>query len=114
MANTVNNKLKAESFTRKDDAGYHISLLNDPQKVITKPITYSMVSLYFKEPKGVDMVYSERYGEFLDIDKLEDHRYRLYLPDGREIVYNYENGNCVEIEVDHSLTTLYFKLREKS
>ena len=71
---------------------------------------YSMAHLYYKEPKNMSEVFSERFGEFLSIKEINPSEYELTLPDGRTNIYTYKNGRCSEVKVNHMLATLYFKL----
>ncbi|MBC7388046.1 MAG: hypothetical protein H7329_02435, partial [Opitutaceae bacterium] len=51
--------------------------------VISSNINYSIVDLYFKEPKGLNTVFSNTHGAFLIIKPLGKGDYELQLPDGK-------------------------------
>lgn len=74
------------------------------------PISYNMICFYAKEPVGVAKVYSDRFQQFLDIQWVGDHHYRVKFPDGNYNEYFYSNGRCTKVEVHHRLYRSSFEL----
>jgi len=66
------------------------------------PITYNMLSLYSKEPENIGRVYSDNFQTFIAIQKTDQHRYKITLPDGNYNDYYYKNGVLNLVEVHHS------------
>ena len=77
------------------------------RKDINFPIIRTITSLYYKEPINISEVYSERYAQMCRIEKLSEGSYGVNLPDGKQGVYTYKNGQCREVKTDLS----GFKLR---
>jgi hypothetical protein len=67
------------------------------------PITYSMLSMYLREPENIGSVYSDNFQTFLNIQKLDRHKYKIALPDGNYNFYSYQAGVLNEIEIHHNL-----------
>lgn len=71
-------------------------------------VHYSTVKLYFEEPIGKSLIYSERFLEYCPIKPIGNGKYRLYLPNGKENSYTYENGELVEVFVDRTWFNIRF------
>ena len=84
--------------------GRHSETLNN------YPISYSMTCLYAKEPVSVSKIYSDRFQQFLDIQTVKDHHYRIRFPDGNYNEYFYKGGLCTLVEVHHKLYRSSFEL----
>lgn len=82
---------------------------NKKQQVLNLPQRYLTVAmLYFIEPKGFKDVFSEKYGKFLPLRAQKDGAYELTLPNGRTVVYHYQQGQCNRVDIELSLTKLVF------
>lgn len=64
------------------------------KKDLNYPIIHTITSLYYKEPVNVKEVYSERFAQMCGVKKLPDGTYSVALPDGKEGIYTYKNGQC--------------------
>ncbi|SDG20413.1 hypothetical protein SAMN04487996_11660 [Dyadobacter soli] len=64
---------------------------------IAEPIAYTITGLYYQEPTQVQAVYSEKFGAMCRIRKIENGSYVVQLPNGKESVYSYRDGECVRI-----------------
>ena len=108
--NRVNEDVRGSSKVTWNGNYYLLEVKNDRSVLKNIKITYSMASLYFKEPKQIGQVFSERYGKFLSIKPVTEHRYELTMPDGKKNYYSYENGICQSVELDQSIGKVFFKL----
>ncbi len=61
-------------------------------------INYSIVDLYFKEPKGINTVFSNTHGAFLNIKYVGKGDYELQLPDDKTNIFSYLNGKLMQVE----------------
>jgi len=75
------------------------------------PISYNMICLYASEPINVSKVYSDSFQEFLNIQTIGDHDYKIVFPDGNYNEYYYNNGLCTRVEVHHRLYRSSFELK---
>ncbi|MCZ4245279.1 DUF6134 family protein [Pedobacter punctiformis] len=74
--------------------------------IIKQPIVYSMMLLYSSEPVNITEVYSDNFQCFVPVQKKGNHQYRITLPDGNYNDYQFENGICRTVTVNHSLYTI--------
>ena len=75
-------------------------------------IFYSTACLMHWEPVNFTAVYSENYKKMIPVKVVGPHKYMLLLPDGNKNYYTYQNGICLEAEVNTNLSTAYFRLRK--
>lgn len=66
-------------------------------------ITFCVLDLYFKEPKGVTKLFSNMYGQMLTLKKVGVGYYQLITPDNQDAFYTYKNGQLVSIKVGTKL-----------
>jgi len=90
---------------------YVISKGSQQEPLNNFPITYNMICLYVKEPVDVPKVYSDKFQQFLAIQKLGEHHYRIKFPDGNFNEYFYSEGLCTRVEVHHTLYRSTFELQ---
>ena len=72
-----------------------------------------MAELFYKEPVGLQSVFSERYGEKCKIRFLKTDTYEISLPTGGSLVYHYDRGKCVLIESVGNIQSMTMKLKTK-
>ena len=75
------------------------------------PVSHSIGNMYHREPEYINKIFSERFGEYLNIDSDEKHHYAIEKPDGRETEYFYKNGVCQKVIVDNLFTSFSFVLK---
>ena len=78
---------------------------------IINPIENTVCSFYYKEPKGVKSIFSERFGVYCDVTNPEPGTYEMKLPDGRVSAYIFRNGLCQEVRSSVMGGTLVFILQ---
>lgn len=64
-----------------------------------------------EEPINLQKIFSENYKRFIPIKAIKPHQYELQLPDGNRNFYTYANGICVSAEVNTTLSTVFFRLK---
>jgi hypothetical protein len=103
----------------KDKANSKITWLNDRYLIqdnsesieLKEKITYTSACLMHEEPINMQRIFSENFKRFIPIKAIKPHQYELQLPDGNRNYYTYSNGVCVSAEVNTTLTTAYFRLK---
>ena len=65
--------------------------------------------LYFQEPFNKQIVYSDNFQQFLTIEQVDLHRYKIVLPDGNYNYYTFTDGLCSTVELHHSFYTVYLQ-----
>ena len=75
----------------------------------TQPIGHSVTQIYHNEPFSLTKIFSERWGEVLNIESPDPNHYFLEKPDGRHTEYFFENGICSKVIIDNFFTTFTFE-----
>lgn len=96
-----NEKVNKQHFAQNNQ--YIIRGSRNTQVNNNYPITYSMLSLYSREPENISKVYSDNFETFLSVQKVESHKYKITLPDGNYNYYCYREGVLNLVEIHHSL-----------
>jgi hypothetical protein len=107
LRSSIYRKLNGtEKANKQHQAGNQQYIIHAGERTeVTKnyPITYNMLSLYSKEPENISQVYSDNFQSFIAIQKTDQHKYKITLPDGNYNYYYYKNGVLNLVEVHHSL-----------
>ena len=85
---------------------------DDPHPLQHAGIVHNMATIYYEEPQGAIQVYSEKFGVHVPMVPVSAHYFEMVLPDGQKNYYRYEAGRCVEVTCHHTLSTIYFRLRD--
>ena len=105
----MNEEMEDSSAIRQHQHQYHCYRYPEEKVDIpNKMVEFSTVKLYFIEPVGINSIYSERFLAYCPIELVEEHKYKLLLPNGKENVYTYANNRLVEVFVDRSWFNLHF------
>jgi hypothetical protein len=99
----LNGSEKANKQHQAGNRQYIIHEGSDLKVTKNYPITYSMLSLYSREPENIGSVYSDNFETFVAIQKTDSHKYKITLPDGNYNCYYYKNGVLTLVEIHHSL-----------
>jgi hypothetical protein len=81
-------------------------------KVVERAGTWigtSILSLYHKEPVGLEGVYSETLGMWLTLKSIGPSIYQVNLPDAKRAIYHYENGELKKVVTDTKWGEIVFK-----
>jgi len=107
--NEIDDEVDNYASIAWDGSKYNVT--NEKQKLTYgTPVTYSVISLYFSEPKGMDNLFTERIGASYPLKSLGDGRYEYKIPNGDKNIYVYKNGELVETERKTIIGTVYVKL----
>jgi hypothetical protein len=72
-------------------------------------INFSVVDLYFVEPKGLTSIFSNTHGDFIKIVKAAPNTYKITLPDGKTNLFIYQEGKLIRVEVTTPVGDVLFK-----
>lgn len=72
-------------------------------------ISFCVADLFFKEPIGLQKIYSNMYAEMLQIKSLGKGKYQVITPDKKTTFYTYLNGKLMTIESDTPVGTVISK-----
>jgi len=93
-------------------AGYEVQTGDKRQSLSLNRIHESTLTLYHKEPIGLQKIYSDNFQQYLELKKIAEHRYQLLFPDGSWSEYLYSNGVCTAVYVNNPLFTLVMQLKQ--
>ena len=106
---TLNNKVKLDNQVQFVNGQYKV-IKGECKNSVTKQITSTSTSVYFKEPVGETELFSEVYLCLLKLEKIAASVYQVNLPDGGVMTYHYALGKLVRVIAKTSYATVYFDL----
>lgn len=104
---------EVNNTTKLSGKFYKVTNNGETKLISLPPIRYTTLMLYTTQPDKITKVFSGNFQTLLDIKKIADNKYRLYLPDDKYNDYTYKNGVCVLVEIVRSLGSVQFVLKEK-
>jgi hypothetical protein len=108
-----NNRIREQCRVRLEKGKYGIIRRNENKVFLEKTISTTLISMYFSEPRNVNTVFSERFGDYCELKALSSGVYEVTLPMGGSIRYYYKNGLCYKTESKGTLQDLQLKLKSK-
>lgn len=104
-----NGKLEKFCYVTTNGQKYDVKSYRQTTSFTQIP-TYSIVSVYFKEPKGISQIFYEAEGDFSAIKAGEEPgTYEFKSSDGNRNIYKYVNGKLTEAEFHVSIITVKIK-----
>ncbi len=108
----INDNTKVNKLTIYRNDHYEINKDKSSAQVKFNKIAYNQLSLYFFEPMNISEVYSDNYEQYLKIKKNGKNCYLIEFPDGNKNYYNYINGVCSRVRIEHGFFTVEFILSQ--
>lgn len=108
---TRNGRLREQCVIKRQSAGYQVRRKGENDQTITGELTFTMGQLYHHEPKGVNQVFSERFGQYCTVKALGNGQYDITLPNGSVNRYIYQQGICQRMETTSNLKDVRFERR---
>jgi hypothetical protein len=102
----TNGDIKLDKQTRLVSDRYEVHENGEKQKLTFPFIGTNLLSLYFQEPRGTDMVYCDNHECFIKVTKTDDGGYKVKFPDGNSNIYYYSAGICSKVIVSHTFYTV--------
>ncbi len=110
VSRIVNGKEKSAKQTKAAGDIYKATSFGKPVPSIDKLIDYNLNMLYCKEPFDKQVIYSDNFQQFLNVEQVAPHRYKIVLPDGNYNYYTFRDGICQVAEIHNLLYTIYIQL----
>ncbi len=110
VSRIVNGEEKAAKQTKAAGNIYEATSFGKPVPATDKPIDYNLNMLYCKEPFDKQVIYSDNFQQFLYVEQVAPHRYKIVLPDGNYDYYTFRNGICEIAEIHHPFYTIFIRL----
>lgn len=108
---TVNGKTKLNVQTKSAEKFYYTTDRETTTSREIKRIDYNFLLLYFKEPIGMNEVYSDSFQQFVKIIKIASHHYKITLPDKSYNEYFFQNGVCNRVVVNNTFFKIDMRLK---
>jgi hypothetical protein len=108
----MNGKEKANKQCQSVNNQYVIQSGGNSEVTHTYPITYNMLCLYSTEPIHIEKVYSDNFQRFIEIKKLDEHKYKISLPDGTTNYYYYKDGVLAFVESNSTWYSVVIMLKK--
>ena len=107
----LNGNVKADKQMKAEGNSYTLYKGDKKESINDYPIRYNMLSIYVSEPLNISRVYSENFEQFVRIEKLSEHHYKIKFPDGNYNEYFYSNGICARVKIHHTLYSATIELK---
>lgn len=95
----VNNNERANTRMQAAGNAYTVVRNSNAKRLHHYPITYNLVCVYTIEPLKRTTVFSDKFQQYLPIQALGSHHYKITFPDGGYNEYSYQDGICTSIQV---------------
>lgn len=106
---TVNGSTKSSNHLWINNGMYHIiDSLSSKTSTIREPIYTTTLSVYFKEPKGAETIYSENFRKVLKMTNDTTGIYIVHLPNDKNTKFVYEEGKLMLMETKGLYGTIKF------
>jgi|31_taG_2_1085359.scaffolds.fasta_scaffold00020_11 hypothetical protein len=109
----LNNKVKVNQRITLVDNNYYLKTKQNREQLNIDVVKYSLVMLYFEEPKDINKVYCEKLKVYLQVVPMKSGTYKVNFPNGNYNIFHYVNGNCTMIEAVGSFYNVSLVLRNK-
>ena len=110
VSRIVNGKEKSAKQTKAAGNIYESTSFGKPVPSTDKRIDYNLNMLYCKEPFDKQVIYSDNFQQFLSVEQVAPHRYKIVLPDGNYNYYTFRDGICHVAEIRHPFYTIFIRL----
>ena len=112
LTRTVNGKEKSNKQTKAIAGAYQTFSFGKAGPVNNDAIDYNFSLLYCIEPVNRQLIYSDNFQQFINIQKVSEHKYKVELPDGNYNYYSFQDGICSTAELHHTFYTIYVILKK--
>lgn len=101
----TNGDVKVNKQTRFISDKYEVVEDGEKENLSYRYIGANLLSLYFQEPAGVNVIYCDKHQCFIKVAKTDDGGYKVRFPDGNSNVFYYSGGVCTKIIIEHTFYT---------
>ena len=95
----VNSSERLNTEIQANGKGYTVISKQDVKPFTSYPITYNMICLYTMEPLHMARLFVDKSQQFVPIESLGRHHYKITFPDGNSNEYFYEDGICTTVKL---------------
>lgn len=106
-----NGRIREQCAVEYAKGKYRIERKNEKQMILEGQITFTLHLMYLVEPKGINQVFAERYGDMCTLQQIKEGVYEVKLPAGNAVRYYYQKGVCIKTENIGNLQNMTMKLK---
>lgn len=99
----INNKVKTDHEILLEDARYLSKSTNTKTPLHFGKIRANLITLYFKEPTGINKVFCDNEKRMVEIKQISNGVYKVLFDNGKYNVFHYKNGKCIRVEANSKL-----------
>lgn len=107
----VNGQLKSDVQTVKYGNEYQVEV-DGKKRTLAHSELLGADLFYFEEPKGIKHAYALSSGEMIEITETAKQTY-YFKRNGKKEFHKYSEGVLDELEINHKLFTITFKLKKE-
>lgn len=110
VLNKKNGKKQFWTNITKHDLGYKVES-DRGISTVSGEIKIFTYKLLYEEPVNITSFFSERFGKYGKILKLEEHKYKFSIAGGEDYTYQYKNGKLYQIDFPTPFGTGNFRTK---
>lgn len=107
----VNSNERVNTEIQTSGKGYVVISKQEVKPLKSYPITCNLVCLYTTEPLHTARVFADKFQQFIAIENLGAHHYRITLPDGNYNEYFYQAGTCIKVKLNSTWFSAEMELK---
>jgi len=108
---TLNNSERVNTKIEATTNGYMLVSEKESKPIYKDPITYNQICLYTVEPLHLKKVFADKFKQFIPIEIISPHHYKITFPDGASNEYFYQDGICVKAKLNTTWFTAEMELK---
>lgn len=101
-------KTKKWTTVSYDGKQYNVDSYRGKRSFTETPV-YSILSLYFSDPKNVNRIFYEAESDFVTLKHPDANTVEIKTSDGNRSIYRFLNGALHDMEFHISIATIYMK-----
>lgn len=96
----VNSNERVNTEIQASGRGYLVISRQNVKPLNSYPITCNLICLYTMEPLHQTRIFSDKFQQFISIENVGLHHYRIKFPDGNYNEYFYQSGTCIKVKLN--------------
>lgn len=109
----VNGEPRRTYLTRSGHAGFFYREEGKPEQLLEVPVTLAQLHLFFEMPDGPSLVYFDRSGDFLPLQRSDHNSCIVTLSNGEQNEYHYLDGRLTRATMEDGILHTYLRLRKQ-
>ena len=107
----INSKVDLDHSIIKNGHGYRMLGPDLERTLDARGVRINLIRLFLEEPIGAVRVFSDRFGQWVPVERTGPHQYKISFPNGSSSTFSYENGRCHSVVNSGSFYTVHLRPR---